>query len=182
MPLLFWFDPFLEVRAEIEKKIFVLLVQMRTRKFAFEINWLYEIVLKNISWTQTHDTLSQFRYGTTTTIWNKQLLLQTCKYCTNNRIKWFNSFSITHFSFDVTRSLAQAHWFSRSTDRFDPSSRFLFQAIFSPLDITMWPLWLASLIHLETDFGFFLHTLMICDESAKREQKISKSLVWCHQN
>ena len=92
-----------------------------------------------------------------------------------NQIKWFNSFSITHFSFDVTRSLAQAHWFSRSTDRFDPSSRFLFQVIFSPLDITMWPLWLASLNSLRDRFrllpSHFDDLWWICKKRAKNQQK-----------
>ena len=36
----FWFDLFYILRAEIKKNDFVyFLVQMRTRKFAFEINW-----------------------------------------------------------------------------------------------------------------------------------------------
>jgi hypothetical protein len=39
IPSLFWFDPFLEAKAEIKKKFVDFLVQMRTRKFAFEINW-----------------------------------------------------------------------------------------------------------------------------------------------
>ena len=39
MPLFFWSDLFLEARAEIKNNFVRFLVQMRTRKFAFEINW-----------------------------------------------------------------------------------------------------------------------------------------------
>jgi hypothetical protein len=39
VPSFFWFDPFLEARAEIKKLFVRFLVQMSTRKFAFEIIW-----------------------------------------------------------------------------------------------------------------------------------------------
>ena len=38
--ILFWFDPFYRARAEIQKYFVHFLVQMKTSKFAFEINWL----------------------------------------------------------------------------------------------------------------------------------------------
>ena len=39
VPIFFWPDLFLGARAEIKKWFHSVLVQLRTRKFAFEINW-----------------------------------------------------------------------------------------------------------------------------------------------
>ena len=51
MPLFFWFHLLLEARAEIKKNNFIgFLVQMRTRKFAFEINW----PLRNAAQADSH--------------------------------------------------------------------------------------------------------------------------------
>ena len=44
----FWFDLFLEARAEILKKILGILVQMMTLKGHFEINWPLETVKSTV--------------------------------------------------------------------------------------------------------------------------------------
>ena len=64
MPLLFWSDLFLEARAE-SKNIFVLfLVQMKTLKFAFEINWpltrKFQIV-KGPFWNNIHSYFYSYK-------------------------------------------------------------------------------------------------------------------------
>ena len=60
MPLFFWFDLFLEARAEIlGKKIIVFLGYLRTEKRYFEINW--PLMTSWGDFTSLHAMISDFR-------------------------------------------------------------------------------------------------------------------------
>ena len=73
----------LEVRAELKKKIVGFLVQMRTRKFVFEINW--PLVLFIILHDCDHGHLVRTALSSRVNLWNWKLILA-----------WKHDFQIQH--------------------------------------------------------------------------------------